>query len=106
MVGNVTNGGAVAGGDAGAAQPAAQAKTLQLWVVFAVVVPLLALEIIIISIWHRTDSAITQATLFAVITGSAVGIERALEFGWTVVGLRLGPWWPIVKVSDSVKGLL
>jgi hypothetical protein len=46
------------------------------------------------------------AAMLTLITAGAVGIERAIEVLWTVVGANGQPWWPFTAVGDRVKDLL
>ena len=51
------------------------------------------------------DAAANQAGLLALVTGSAVVIERVLEGFWTIMGLTLGSAWPLNVVSGFINGV-
>lgn len=51
------------------------------------------------------NNVINSSVLAAVLAGSAVGIERIIEFGWTAIGLTKGTAWPLVKVGGKIGGL-
>jgi len=55
---------------------------------------------------QTNDNAIKEGNLFAVISGSALGIERVIEIGWIIIGLTIGPWWPVETVSSRITSLV
>jgi hypothetical protein len=46
------------------------------------------------------------ATAIAVITGTAIGIERAIEVLWIFVSFRLGTWWPLQGLTNQLNTLI
>ena len=46
------------------------------------------------------------ATILALITAAAVGIERALEMGWTIVGQMKNSWWPMNAIGKQINKLV
>src|SRR4051794_24593124 len=42
----------------------------------------------------------------AIITGAAVGIERALEAFWTYIGLTKHSWWPVNVMQAQINNLV
>ncbi len=42
----------------------------------------------------------------AIITGTAVGIERTIEVFWTFLAFRLGSWWPLQGVTARLNTLI
>jgi hypothetical protein len=51
------------------------------------------------------EKILNSSVLAAVLAGTAVGIERVIEFGWTVVGLTKGATWPLVEVGGKIDEL-
>jgi hypothetical protein len=49
-----------------------------------------------------TDSV----AVLAMITAVAIGIERVLEAGWTIIELTHNTWWPFNLVGDEIEKLL
>jgi|GEM_PF-1745539 len=47
-----------------------------------------------------------SAAILALITAVAVGIERVLEAGWTVIGLTRNAWWPFNVIGAQSEQLL
>ena len=47
----------------------------------------------------------SAAAVLAVVTLVAVGIERLIEIGWTILGQlsRFGNWWPVNQVTNRAK---
>jgi hypothetical protein len=52
-----------------------------------------------------TAGTVDGAAMLTLIAGAAVGIERAIEVVWTVVGSWLGTWWPMNIVNDRLTKL-
>jgi hypothetical protein len=50
--------------------------------------------------------AADAAALLAFVTAAAVGIERAIEAGWTIVGSLRGTFWPLNAVSRQVDAMV
>jgi hypothetical protein len=76
------------------------------WIIGFLVV--IAVEVVVISflLGEGGKSSVTSGALFAVLAGSALGIERIIELGWTAVSLGVGAWWPITNVSNNVNELV
>lgn len=51
------------------------------------------------------ENVVNAAVLGAVLAGSAVAIERIIEFGWTAIGLIKGTGWPLVQVGGDIDEL-
>jgi hypothetical protein len=49
----------------------------------------------------------SAAAVLTVVTLVAVGIERVIEIGWTIVGQigRLGAWWPVNQMKTRAEEL-
>lgn len=47
----------------------------------------------------------TAGAMLAIITASAIGIERTIEVFWTLVGQLLNGWWPFNKMFTEVTAL-
>jgi hypothetical protein len=49
----------------------------------------------------------SAAAVLAIVTLVAVGIERVIEIGWTILGQlnRFGAWWPVNQVTNRAKEL-
>ncbi|MEM9891829.1 MAG: hypothetical protein AAF962_13270 [Actinomycetota bacterium] len=66
-----------------------------------------ALAVAIAVVWITADSVgagfASNAAAITFIGAVALGIERVLEIGWTLVGQsrRLGGWWPLNRVRDA-----
>jgi hypothetical protein len=45
------------------------------------------------------------AAIIALITFTAVGIERSVEIFWTIVGSKAGQYWPLTQLSRQLKTL-
>ena len=70
---------------------------------------LLLVSLFILVAWWSPAPNVTlkdAATVLAIITAAAVGIERLLEGFWTAIGLTRGSWWPLNLVSEQVDGFL
>jgi hypothetical protein len=52
------------------------------------------------------QSAANGAAALAIISGSAVVIERVLEAFWTFIDSRFGSWWPFSIVHDAISKLV
>ncbi len=52
------------------------------------------------------QSAANGAAALAIISGSAVVIERVLEAFWTFIDSRYGSWWPFSIVHDAISKLV
>lgn len=51
------------------------------------------------------ENVVNAAVLGGVLAGSAIAIERIIEFGWTAVGLAKGTGWPLVQVGGNISQL-
>jgi len=59
--------------------------------------------------WFATPGhggSTSSAAAIAVITAAAVGIERAIEVFWTVIGLLKDSWWPFGQFRKQLDTLV
>lgn len=63
----------------------------------------IAIAVVFITAESGGASFASNAAAITFIGAVALGIERVLEIGWTLVGQskRLGGWWPLNRVSDA-----
>ncbi len=47
-----------------------------------------------------------SAAILAVVAAVAIGIERVLEAGWTIIGLTSNAWWPFNMIGNQANQLL
>ncbi len=83
-----------------------KAINVGLWLAGFAVLIIVEIGVIIYTFPIPGSPKITSAALFALLTGSALGIERTIELGWTLVGLTAGAWWPITNVNKGVNDLV
>ncbi len=46
------------------------------------------------------------ATALAIISATAIGIERTIELIWTIVGLTKGAFWPLNLIGQHAEGMV
>ena len=86
------------------------AQNRSTWILRAVIG--LAIVLLLLAAYlagHVEPSAVTAAnaaSLLALIAAAAVGIERAIEFVWTMVDRTALAWWPLDRFSTEVQGLI
>jgi len=74
-----------------------------IWALVVLGIVLLGLTIGVASIEVPTIDQTNAATILGLVTAGAVGIERALEGFWTMVGMsRLGNWWPLKPIGERL----
>ncbi len=67
-----------------------------------IVLPAIAAVIAAVVTPDALSSPVDAAASLALITGAAVGIERALEVFWTVIGSsKTGQWWPFSAIGSA-----
>lgn len=54
----------------------------------------------------EANQAKDSTAVLAIITATAIGIERVLEVVWTLVGTARGSWWPLNLVSTQINELV
>jgi hypothetical protein len=77
-----------------------------LFVIIATLAIVAEILVILLVLGNVTSSAVAQGALVVALTSAALGVERVLELGWTAVGLLGGTWWPVVKVTPNINGLV
>ncbi len=74
--------------------------------VFLGIATFLALFIFVSLAEVNTKAAASTATaMLAIITATAIGIERAIETFWSLVGQLAHAWWPFNKMYSQVTDL-
>lgn len=64
----------------------------------------LLLTVIVATRWSQgvDINAQNAAAVLALVAAGAVGIERLIEIIWTILGSRLGTWWPLKPIGDRL----
>ena len=77
-------------------------KISRRWVIVCIVLLTLLFLLVAQFSVRPEGSLVTAAAALTVVTVAAIGIERALELIWTMVGMTKGTWWPFKLMNERV----
>jgi hypothetical protein len=77
-------------------------KISRRWVIVCIVLLVVLFLIVAQFSVHPGNVLLTAAAALSVVTVAAVGIERAIELIWTMVGMTKGTWWPFNLMNERV----